>query len=318
MKKINIYSGWRKSTFVLILSIGVLVAIVSSAFRSAQEKSNKSQLACNGPFYLTNVLGSGFSILSPGTGAPGQGTCNNCHTTYANNSGPGVLTLNIGGGITQYVPGQTYTVTVTISQSSITAFDFQLTNRPASGGTVAVGNFLITDASRTMLTNGNFGGSGSGINYVEGTACGVDVTSPGNNQWTFNWKAPTNAVGNITFYLGAIAANFNNQNTGDYTYSKTLQLSAVTGINDLDAMIDCNLYPNPASQFASVEIEFNRAVSFEISLTNILGEKLFLESVTESKSVQRTIPLIKFPDGIYFIGIKTEQGTINKKLIIKK
>ena len=202
------------------------MAMVSSAFREGQTgPSHKTEGVCDGPFYTGNVLGAGFSILGPGgAGAPDEaGTCgrSGCHNT-TDNTGPGTLTLDIGGGVTEYVPGQTYPVTVTIDQSSVIAFDFEITNRPQSGGTSAAGNFILTDNIRTKKTNGSFGGAGN--NYVEGTACGIDAVSPGHNQWTFNWQAPSVPAGNITFYLGVVAANFNNQPTGDKTYSTTKQL----------------------------------------------------------------------------------------------
>ena len=276
MKTKNLHFVWKKSTFILALSCAVSATMIISSFRAAEDGgSYKEEMICNGPFYTSNVLGSTFAILGPGgAGAPNEaGTCGRsggCHNTV-DNSGPGTLTIDIGGGATQYVPGQTYTVTVTIDQSGITAFDFEVTNRASTSTTNAVGTFLITDAARTKKTSGYFGGAGS--NYVEGTACGVDVISSGHNEWTFDWKAPTTAVGNITFYLGAVAANFNNSQSGDYTYSKKVVLQGPTGINDLDDVIDFKQYPNPVTEHFFVDFTLNKECNVAIKMFDIAGRE---------------------------------------------
>src|SRR5438552_10926412 len=60
------------------------------------------------------------------TNAPGDlGNCTSCHDGILN-SGPGILTIDVGGGQTEYIPGQTYLITITIVQSTISRFGFEI------------------------------------------------------------------------------------------------------------------------------------------------------------------------------------------------
>ncbi|MBL0316089.1 MAG: hypothetical protein IPP69_10010 [Flavobacteriales bacterium] len=51
-------------------------------------------------------------------GSPGEQTCakSTCHTSYTLNSGPGSVSITAPGMTNwQYVPGQTYTINVTVA-----------------------------------------------------------------------------------------------------------------------------------------------------------------------------------------------------------
>jgi len=65
----------------------------------------------------TWVLVWGYANNPPNrrTGAPGENLCSGCHSTYAENSGSGIL--SISGLPASYDPLATYPVTVTLSQT---------------------------------------------------------------------------------------------------------------------------------------------------------------------------------------------------------
>ncbi len=322
MKK-NLHFFARKINFILIFSFSFLIFVISSSF-----KNNNKNLAfppCTGPFATTNILGSGFAILGPGgAGAPGEGgTCGRggCHNTVDNTGPATTFSLNIGGGVTQYVPGQTYTVTVTIAQAAIIAFDFEVTNRPAAGGANATGTFVLTDATRTRKSNGSFGGAGN--NYVEGTYCGVDQLSPGFNQWSFNWTAPAVAVGNITFYLGVVAANFNNQATGDFTYSLSKVLTpGLLGVNEMNNdKTNFNLYPNPTAENITVDYHLKNESNVSIKIMDVKGAQvdLLLTEKENSGDHQHNFNLNskKYSAGIYFVQVAVDDKIITRKLFVQ-
>lgn len=269
----------KRIAFIGACFTAVLFASINSSFIPFDTNRVKINPAftCSGPFYTGNALGANFSILSAGTGAPDNaGTCarSGCHTTFADNSGSGTLTIDVGNGITEYIPGQTYTVKVTLTQSGITAMDFQLTVRSGASTSQASGTLSLTDAGRTKLTNGSFGGAGT--KYIEGTACGIDVVNPGYNEWTFNWKAPESSTGDVTFYVGAVAANFNNQNSGDYTYSDDLTLmeQSTLGLKEQEAKIkNFGVYPNPAADNITVDYAVMHECNVAVRMFDVSGKE---------------------------------------------
>src|SRR3989304_2609795 len=84
---------------------------------------------------IVPVLALAFSSGPPNgvTGAPGEGNCTNCHNSFPVNSGNGNLTI---AGPTSFDPGQTYAVTVTISDPEQQRWGFEIT--PLTFGTCAI------------------------------------------------------------------------------------------------------------------------------------------------------------------------------------
>ncbi len=63
--------------------------------------------------FLVPTLAFSYSGGPPNgyTGAPGEGNCTQCHSSNALNSGNGSFSID---GPAEYVPGQTYTLTLTL------------------------------------------------------------------------------------------------------------------------------------------------------------------------------------------------------------
>lgn len=104
-------------------------------------------------------------------------------------------------------------------------------------------------------------------------------------------------------------ASFNNCQDGCGTIFK---YSLVTDIAENNKSIDFSVYPNPNNGTFAVE---TKEIDYTINVTNILGENIYH---SEIKNWKTEIDLSKHPNGIYFLNIKTKQGTISKKLIINR
>jgi len=71
-----------------------------------------------------------------------------------------------------------------------------------------------------------------------------------------------------------------------------------------------SIFPNPAS--GTFSIQSSEKIS-SLEIINVLGEKVFTSTINHQTSA---IDLSSQPNGIYFIQIKTEEGTVNKKIVI--
>ena len=77
---------------------------------------------------------STYSAYANGGGSPGSrtnspgdlGNCTGCHSGTIN-TGPGVASITAPSLAAGYVPGQTYTITGSITQSAINKFGFEIT-----------------------------------------------------------------------------------------------------------------------------------------------------------------------------------------------
>lgn len=145
------------------------------------------------------------------TGAPSELNCSNgCHVGTVN-SGPGSISLNTPA---QYTPGQTYNLTLLLTDNTKSRFGFELTALNASNS--AAGTFAVGSGNASVRT-GNFGG---------GTRRYVSHTNGSTNStWGINWTAPSTNVGNVTFYVAGNATNANGGTTGDNVYTQTFTLT---------------------------------------------------------------------------------------------
>lgn len=114
-----------------------------------------------------------------------------------------------------YVPGQTYSMSVTVAQSGINLFGVGLEALVASGDNG--GTLNITDPSSTQIRTAIVGGF-SRRNVVHTANGGV---GNGSKTFNFSWTAPAIGTGNVTFYFSGIASNANTTSTGDWVYQGT-------------------------------------------------------------------------------------------------
>ncbi len=80
-----------------------------------------------------------------------------------------------------------------------------------------------------------------------------------------------------------------------------------------------NIYPNPTKDFINVSFDNENLQDIEIDFYNALGKKVYSEKLNNfSGSYEKNIDFSRMPEGIYFLKMKTENGSINKKVLLIK
>jgi len=74
-------------------------------------------------------------------------------------------------------------------------------------------------------------------------------------------------------------------------------------------------YPNPSNGKFTVQVESGKVSKGIVSVYNVLGEKIYHSEISSLKS---EIDLSNQPDGVYLIGVKTEQGEAVQRITIHK
>jgi len=145
------------------------------------------------------------------TGAPGELRCDDCHTTPTQSNGS--LTLNAPA---TYTPGQTYNITVThmTTDQSRKRWGFELT--ALDGADQKAGTLIAPANGLTQVINNQ--GPFPSRQYIEQTTPGSFQGQQGGATWTFQWTAPSDVVGVITFYVAGNQANDDGNSSGDNIY----------------------------------------------------------------------------------------------------
>ena len=167
---------------------------------------------------FTYTAVSAFSAAPPDgrTGAPGEGTCADCH---------GNLNTGMGGiGITgppSYAPGDTIELAIYIQHAGQVRWGFQITALSEFG--MSLGTLLVADPIRTQYSSD----IGLERNYIKQTAAGTDDGTPNVSPgWTVRWISPPVSLGPVIFYASGNAADSNSFQVGDYIYTTSIAYNA--------------------------------------------------------------------------------------------
>jgi len=141
------------------------------------------------------------------TAAPGDHpgvACTNCHKAFAPNSQGGSVTVAFPNGL-NYIPGQTETLSVTITDPAAVAYGFEMTARAESNPAVQQAGSFIAGQNQKIICAGSTpipatGCANDGIQWIEQSQPLETST------FTVQWTAPSSNIGNVHFYIAANAA----------------------------------------------------------------------------------------------------------------
>jgi hypothetical protein len=248
---------------------------------------------------LDLVFGNAGAPPAAKTGAPGEQTCaTQCHTGTVN-SGTGNVSISFNGGSNTYVAGQSYPVTVTVTDPTMLRYGFQITALNPGGVGASVGTFTLTNTTNTSAQQGNVGGVRRYVGHK---------TAGSNNTWTFQWNAPTSPTGPVTFYASGNATNQNGSGSGDKVYTTSLTVDLAVS-NDLPQDAPFQVWPNPAQNELSIKFQ-EETYKWRIFDSN--------GKVIRQNQSQGSISVVDIQDilpGVYFIQIQGESGSRTEKFV---
>lgn len=98
------------------------------------------------------------------------------------------------------------------------------------------------------------------------------------------------------------------------TYAKEVKL----GINDATAVINAGVSPNPTSGIANIALNLTQNTDVIVSLTNAMGQEVKAYTFNNVNAGENTLNLniSDYAGGVYFFNIKTNEGSVTKKVIL--
>ena len=245
------------------------------------------------------------------TSAGGELTCQNgCHNTFALNSGPGETSISSNIPETGYISGETYQITLKITQSDRMRFGFGALpfSTMANDG---IGMVTITDATRTKVNNaGN-------KQYITHTSDGIDQAAD-SALWTFDWTAPDIGAGDVSFYAAMIAANNGDGNKEDYVYTDTLTVpeSLTNAIGQLTNLAHVKVYPSHVTNMAIVDLAVEQTIDFGLQVLDQNGRQVYhLTRYLSPGSQKLQINTSSWASGVYYVHIRSNRSQGVEKII---
>lgn len=254
------------------------------------------------PFAIMSQLAVGNPNGSPAghanDPAGNNKTCRSCHSGA---TPPTVDAITANIPVIGYTPGETYAITITVTEAGISRFGFQATVQNTSGN--PAGTIALSNTTETGLVGSNL--------YVTHRSAGT--SGSGSKSWLFNWTAPAAGFGPATVYSSTMAANNNGNNNGDNVYKSSLTIQENTTVSIANVLnTGIKMYPNPTQQFVFIELAEADLQLKLVQLYNLSGKMLLSETITPN---QVTIDLSKFNQGVYIARVITNKGVFIQKII---
>ena len=90
------------------------------------------------------------------------------------------------------------------------------------------------------------------------------------------------------------------------------------GVNELPGISSLNISPNPATEFVMVRAYNSKSQQMQIMLNDLAGKNLFNESFFAPKgNLERPIDVSAMNAGVYFLTLKTSEGSVTQKVLVK-
>lgn len=255
------------------------------------------------PHYQLSPLNSGGASAGK-TGAPGETNCTQCHAgTVQNGTSENVLVVSQGGNpVSNYVPGQQYTVTLTMV-SNPTKRGFQATaltsaNAMAGSFTGVAGNTSINGTTKK---------------YANHTS--TSNTSAAAPAWNWTWTAPALGTGNVTFYVATNKTNNNGNDNGDQIYLSQYVIQEASNAG-LEEPMDASFAVVGVSNEA---ITLNASASVDqitgVSIHDLSGKMIYFTPQVQNQNGVFTIARpVQMQQGLHFITFQANKTLITRKI----
>lgn len=241
---------------------------------------------------------NGNGAPSGKTGAPGESTCTQCHSGTAQPF-QNMFSTNIPNN--QYVPGETYDITVKAVEVGRSEFGYEAVAVFPNGS--KAGSLTAGTGSKLI---------GGGMYITQSTP----KTDPDSTSWTFQWTAPAAGSGDVGFYAAVNCSNNNNGITGDLIYTGSLMLTegmsvSIASMEQEPAFL---VYPIPAQERLHVNLS-NDAQKGEIQLWDLNGKLMFQKKIMGSTSA--VLEVNHLARGQYLLQIVQDgQGVYHQSVIL--
>ena len=91
-----------------------------------------------------------------------------------------------------------------------------------------------------------------------------------------------------------------------------------TNLDVPDYVNGVNIYPNPSEDMFTITFNSEKAQGYKLSVMSVLGEVLYAETLNDFIGVySKQVSLSNYSKAIYFLEIETNEGRVNKKLILQ-
>ncbi len=257
-----------------------------------------------------DIVENSGNPATPRTGAPLSGggnelTCTACHGGGQALSATGVVDFEFdaGGGATQYTPGQTYPMKISVSSGNKTGFQMTIID----GNLQKAGDFVAGPNTATELVGGR--------EYIEHS------TSNGLTSFDFQWTAPATDAGDVRAFFTVNKANGNGSVSGDEIYFgealiPTAVPASIGGFdenpNNISTFWDAN-----AKQI-HIDYQLDEPSTILVNVQSLNGQLIQATTIGDQSQGQyhQVLAADDVTPGVYIVAVFVNSRVFNYKMML--
>jgi hypothetical protein len=140
----------------------------------------------------------------------------------------------------------------------------------------------------------------------------------GNAPYIYTWSNGLPATQTVTPTSGGSYSVEIEDANGCISDPVTHIFTISTGVEALSYVNGLTIYPNPSEDVFTITFNSEKTQGYKLSVLNVLGEILYAEELNDFIGVySKQVSLSSYSKAIYFLEIETEDGKINKKLVLQ-
>jgi hypothetical protein len=126
----------------------------------------------------------------------------------------------------------------------------------------------------------------------------------------------TGTGGTSSYSIGQVVYTVNSDINTSITQGvqQPYEISEVTGLDETTILLNMDVYPNPTTNFISLEIENKDIDGLSYQLFDFHGKSI---STTNVSQVKTTISMVELPKATYFLNVVKNNQTVKIFKIIK-
>jgi len=159
--------------------------------------------------------------------------------------------------------------------------------------------------------------------YKKGGATLATVTPTANAATNFTptaaqWRLETVSLSSYSSAANAMIKFTNVNGYGDDMYIDDVNVTNVTGIENLQLNNALNVYPNPTSGQLSVALSMPVTGNFQVRVLDVMGRTISTISEVNSLGGTYNVDLSQNANGLYFVEVITDGATVIRKVLLDK
>ncbi len=237
------------------------------------------------------------------SGSPdGDSVCSLCHTSGSFSPEVNLTVSNSQGlPVTSYIPGEIYMLSYQVSETTGNPAEYGFQSTSLFTNNNNAGEFMNPGALTQIQTVSN--------NAVTNRKV-VEHSFPSSSGiWEVEWVAPSEDLGDVTFFYSGIAANGNNHQLGDgYAGNTTTLMVDPTGVDDLDSYSEIQISTSSNGVLIDSKTTDHLASIEVYTITGELVAKdtfVNLPYTVQSSELARGIHIFNVDDGRQMHQLKT-------------